>query len=385
MKSPPLVISGAHLLNPYVGVGVYTLRLIRGLARAKQIDFKVLLPEEAVLAAGLLPREICVQVKGRAPANSILKNLYWTEKLSSLAIRHYSESIFHSPGPFWSLRRPKKLVVTLHDCIYRRFPLYMGRLFIRKWLAFASERYASHAQLVLTDSDCSAQDLQSLAKIDAAKIKVLYPSLDPDFNPDFAREEASRVRAKYHLPEHYVLYVGGYDYRKNVEFLIKAYAAAKTQFSVPPLVLAGGIPKEPAPTMCDVHGAMQQAGLIVGKDVFTPGFVVDADMPGLYGGCEMLVYPSLYEGFGYPPAEAIACGKVALVADNSSLREVVPQPKNRFASDQVPALATLISQANQTPSDFLCAPDSRFTETFAVGSYLQALKAAFPSDFPAGQ
>jgi glycosyltransferase involved in cell wall biosynthesis len=216
-----------------------------------------------------------------------------------------------------------------------------------------------------------------LANIPAEKIKVVYPWMEPRFNPDFAGREAARVRSTYGLPKKFFLYVGGYDYRKNVEFLLEAYALARRKSELPPLVLAGTIPAKKASTVCDVPGAMERNGLKAGRDVFLPGFIADCDMPGLYGAGELLVYPSLYEGFGFPPVEAIACGKPVLVADNSSLKEIITTPQNRFSTDDPAILASLLLSAQQDPGQFSSKLESRFTEDYAMAAYLEALRIAF--------
>jgi glycosyltransferase involved in cell wall biosynthesis len=372
----PLVINGTPLGAPYVGVGTYTLRLILGLARAGKTDFRVLVPRELEQVTEMLPEGCRVFVEGRSPTeNAVAKNLYWMEKVAAAAARDHATAVFHSPGPFWSRHRPAQRAVTLHDCIYRRFPKYLGRLLVRRWLARATERYAAGGQLVLTDSECSARDLHELAGIPAEKIRVLYPWADPRFNPAFAGTEAPRVREKYRLPARFFLYVGGYDYRKNVEFLLDAYAAAKRKAPLPPLVLAGRIPTRRSPVFCDVAGAMRENGLE--GNVVLPGFIDDADLPGLYGACHALIYPSLYEGFGLPPVEAIACGRPALVAENSSLREIIPEARNRFATDDPAKLAELLIAVERAPDEFYCVPDARFTEGYGIEAYLKIMEASF--------
>ena len=123
---------------------------------------------------------------------------------------------------------------------------------------------------------------------------------------------------------------------------------------------------------------MTRAGLQEGFDVFLPGIIADADMPGLYAAARLLVYPSLYEGFGFPPIEAIACGTPALVADNSSLREVVPEEANRFSTDDPAALTRLLVEANQRPEAFRTSLRAEFTEAHAIDTYLGILSKAFP-------
>ena len=186
-SSPQLVLSGAHLVNPYVGVGVYTLRLLRGLAKADWVSFKVLVPEIAGQFIEQLPPGCSVIVKGKIPAKlpQIGGSLYWMNRIAAVACRDYPEAVFHSTGSFWSLRQPGKTVVTLHDCIYRRYPFYMGRYPFRRWMIEASERYAARAALILTVSRSAAADLREMAAIPDSKLKVIYQWVEDRFNVDF--------------------------------------------------------------------------------------------------------------------------------------------------------------------------------------------------------
>ena len=139
--------------------------------------------------------------------------------------------------------------------------------------------------------------------------------------------------------------------------------------------MAGSIPGQVHRTLCNVRGALTRAGLREGGDVFLPGRIADADMPGLYAAARLLVYPSLYEGFGFPPIEAIACGTPALVADNSSLVEVVPEARNRFPTHDPKNLARLLGEASRAPSNFFTGLDPQFSEAVALKNYLVALES----------
>lgn len=193
------------------------------------------------------------------------------------------------------------MATTHHDCINRHYPVYTGRRFIRRWAVGRSEKFLKRARVVLTQSEHAAADIQHLLGVPGDRLKVIPAWLPPEYSLQVARAAANGVRRKYDLPEHYWLYVGGYDVRKNVEFLIRAYAAARKTTPCPPLVLAGKIPGHTAPTLCDVHGSLRDAGLSR-DEVITPGFIDDADLPGLYGGAGLFLYPSLLEVLDYHPS-----------------------------------------------------------------------------------
>ena len=367
-----LLLNGLPLLAPHVGVGVYTTRLIEGLMRqAPDFKFQILLPDDADSS---LPSSLLVRVPSSdLPQHPLLRLSLLANGIGKIAARDFPEAIFHSPGPFYSLHQSKHCVITLHDCIYRHFPRYLGKFFLRKQIAFATERYAARSSMIFTDSECSARDLEKLAQIPREKLKVFYPWVGEEFEPVSAKADADRVRQAFNLPSDYWLYLGGYDYRKNVEFLIHAYASARKEKACPPLVLAGKIPTDMSKPFCDIFGAMRSAGLSE-KEVLLPGMIPSADLPGLYAAAALLIYPSLYEGFGLPPAEAIAVGTAALVADNSSLVEVVTNPVCRFNTESSSGLSALLLRAAENPSDFLSSPNPQFTEWVAISQYLKILR-----------
>lgn len=179
---------------------------------------------------------------------------------------------------------------------------------------------------------------------------------------------------KYRLPARYWLYTGGYDYRKNLECLITAYAATWARHACPPLVLAGKIPTDLRKPVCDIPRAMTRANL-TGSEVLMPGFIDDNDMAALYSGSELFVYPSLAEGFGLPPLEAMACGCPALAANATSLPEVVVDEAYRFSPFHPGQLTDLLKQAARSPLPLNPGFDRlHFSEARGVAQYCGLLE-----------
>lgn len=265
------------------------------------------------------------------------------------------------------------MAVTFHDCIYRHFPVYLGRRGVRKWLAGRQEKYAKNAGVIFTQSDHAKDDITRQTGVDPRAINVIPAWLPPSFNGKPAQAGIEAARERYQLPERYWLYVGGYDFRKNIAFLIEAYAAAAKSVHVPPLVLAGKIPQQRSASMCDVAGALRASGLDE-NEVRMPGFIADEDLPALYGGAELFIFPSLMEGYGLPALEALGCGCPALVADNSSLREVVPDHNYRFETHDPAVLAEKLRVAAKEPLPFPSFFKPReHDEAVAIRRYLTAL------------
>lgn len=198
-------------------------------------------------------------------------------------------------------------MVTVHDLGYRVFPQAHPRL--QRWYLELTTRYsARRAHSVLADSQATASDLQRWYGTPAHKISVVYPGFSAPVI------QALDVRAKYGLPERYFIFVGTLQPRKNIARLVQAYRLWREQYPTLNigLVLAGGRGwlYEPAWTQ----------GVVGVQEL---GYIDEADKGALLAQSLGLVFPSLYEGFGFPVLEAFACGVPVLAAQRSSLPELV--------------------------------------------------------------
>ena len=372
-----IVIDGWHL-GAAAGLGSFSERLARGLAeRAAAADWvvEVVVPSQRFRQANsTLPLAHLVSVGSPRVQHPLLDEYLWKNRIGLWCRRHRPDAVLLSPAPFWSVRAPRQTVVVHHDCINRHFVRYQGKWLVRRWLAQRTEKFLSRCSLVITESHHAGEELIRLVGVSRDRVKVIPAWLPPQYAASAAHPEAARVRSRYGLPDRYWLYVGGYDYRKNIELLIAAYATARTRAPCPTLVLAGKVPGTKGGPVCDVWGALTRNGLETAA-VRLPGFVAAADMPGLYAGAELLVYPSLYEGFGLPPLEAMGCGCPALVADNSSLPEVVADPEYRFDTRDASTLVALLEKAALRPlplnPSFSAAT---FGERAAMDRYVAAIK-----------
>ena len=296
-----------------------------------------------------------------------------SDRLLRLVVRRFPDAVFHSPGPIWGVKRPARAVITLHDCIYRHFPNYSGRFFLRRILMQGAEWFAAGASMVLTDSEFSRRDLIARTCVPESKIEVLYPWVGSDFLRPISSDAVSALRTRLNLPRCFWLYLGGYDYRKNVDFLLKAYAFAARERSLPPLVLAGSVPKTATRSNCDVRGSIERLQL-TRDQVILPGSIEAHDLPGLYRAASLLVYPSLMEGFGLPPAEANAVGTAVLSSHAGSLPEVVSNPNSLFDPRDEGALVEKLLAASDDCAQFVSPLSPRFTQGFAIARYLDLIR-----------
>ncbi len=178
----------------------------------------------------------------------------------------------------------------------------------RRYLDLTTRTSAARASLVLADSRATADDLIRFYGTPADKIHVVYPGVDPPPVGDF-----DAVRVKYHLPERYFLFLGTLQPRKNIARIVQAYQRWRSAHPGDPasLVLAGE------------QGWLYDPAWTAGVDgVILPGYVDDGDRGALYTGALALVFPSLYEGFGFPVLEAMWVGTPVICSRTSSLPEL---------------------------------------------------------------
>jgi glycosyltransferase involved in cell wall biosynthesis len=173
------------------------------------------------------------------------------------------------------------------------------------------------ASLIITVSKMSFSTLTAYSHVDPAKVRVIHNGLSQEIRPVTDEADLLRVRSRHSLPDRFAFWAGDFRPEKNLDFLVQAWSRLQKRLAEPlPLVLAGshtgGFRK--------VRGAVQKAGL--SGQVLFPGFIPAEDLPAVYSAATLFVFPSLYEGFGLPPLEAMACGTPCVVSNSSSLPEV---------------------------------------------------------------
>jgi len=244
--------------------------------------------------------------------------------------------VFHSPDYVLPPVRHGKAVVTVHDLSFLRYP-EGAEPKLRRYLSNAVPRAASRADLVLADSENTRNDIIELLGTSPDKVEVLYPGVDGSFRPVQDDGLLARARAVYGLDFPFILTVGTLEPRKNHVLLLDAYAALREVPDVPhKLVIAGR-----KGWLCEgVFRRVEELSLE--EDIIFLGFVSDEDLPALYRLADVFVFPSLYEGFGLPPLEAMACATPVIASDTSSLPEVVDDAGLLVRPDDPAVLADTI-------------------------------------------
>lgn len=234
----------------------------------------------------------------------------WTHARLSWEMLRRPPDVLFVPAHVLPLWRPRRTVVTIHDLGYLHFPeAHPPRRRLELHLSTAWN--ARVATRVIAVSQATKDDLVRHYRVVPDKIAVVHHGVEERFRPT----PDPAAPARYGLPSRYLLYLGTLQPRKNLERLVQAYG--RLPGDAPPLVLAG------AKGWYFERIAAAIAALGLENRVLLPGYVADADVPALLTGATALVYPSLYEGFGLPALEALACGTPVLAANTSSLPEVV--------------------------------------------------------------
>lgn len=253
------------------------------------------------------------------PESKPVVRVAWEQFTLPSIIRQRHIDVLHSPANVLPEFLPRSCagVVTLHDLAFLRFPEVLTRPKRAYHRTFTIRSLREHATMIIANSNSTRQDAIELAGIPAAKIETIYICIDTRFSNVVIEEEEIRAfRKKQGLTDGFLLYLGTLEPRKNLTTLLKAYAQLRKAYGrEEKLVLAGG-----KGWLYDtIFEKVRELGLETA--VLFPGFVADSEQPLWYTSASAFVYPSLYEGFGMPVTEALACGLPVVTSNVSSLPE----------------------------------------------------------------
>ena len=326
------------------GIGRYTRGIIGALAElGGEHSFELLVvgnDAEIVEPAGWLPG---LETKDNFEVKELpLPNRLWRVLWHRLGIPVPADlltgtvDVFHSPDYLLPPVRRGKKVVTVHDLSFLRHP-EAAEPSLRAFLCASVPRSVRKADLVLGDSESTRQDVIELLGIDGDRVEVVYPGVDGAFRVIDDQHHLAAVKQLYGLDCPFILNVGTLEPRKNLVTLLDAYAALRRRGLEHKLVIAGG-----RGWLYDgVFRRLEELSLE--QDVIFLGYVAEEHLPALYSLADLLVFPSLYEGFGLPPLEAMACGTPVITSDSSSLPEVVGKAGLMVPARDADALAEAIA------------------------------------------
>ena len=296
------------------GVGEYTQHIIQSLREYQDLDLEF-------LATGMRKNSEIAGVQNTW--------LQYPNRLLNLSLktinRPYLDKTFsQKPDKVWmpnwnitALSSEAELILTVHDVSIRVLPEVFSQK-MRLWHKYIGiDKLLDRANTIIAVSESTKRDLIDIYGVKGEKIKVIYSGIDPLFRQKFSQSAIQQVKQKYNLPERYILYLGTIEPRKNIQLLIQAFERIATKDKEVKLVIAGvngWLYKQ-------IHQSIDNSPF---RDrILRIGFVDILDKPIVYKLARVFVYPSLYEGFGFPPLEAMASGTPTIVANNSAFPEIV--------------------------------------------------------------
>lgn len=271
-----------------------------------------------------------------------LRRILWEQLAQPFALQAARADLAHGLAFATPLLSRVPSVVTVYDLSFVHYPDRLPAA--RRWYLRLFARWSCRrARRVIAISQSTARDLAQTFGLSPERVDVAAPGVGEQFKP-LPRADVDAFRAQKGLPDRFLLFVGTLEPRKNLPLLLRAYALLPAQQrQAVPLVLAGGKGWMDGA----IHATIAAHDLT--NSVLLPGYLPADELPWWYNAAEALVYPSVYEGFGLPVLEALACGTPALVSDVSSLPEAVGEGGLRLPPDDVLAWAEALRRALNDP------------------------------------
>lgn len=380
-KTTRVIIDGEVLIHPHFsGIGHYTLELLRALdtklednesfdvsllihfrhtEKAKEFGFKkikiIASPFSLRIANGL-------KIRSKQPPLDMLfgKGIYVFPNFTS-----------------WPLLFSKSLPI-IYDLSYEKYPQFAEPR-NQEFLSSQVRKSTKRAARVLTISENSKSEIAEFYNYPKDKIDVIYPAVDKSSFYKRSDEEVKQVKDKYKISGDYILFVGNIEPRKNLHSLLLAYEQLpKKVRRKHPLLLVGAKGWNDSEIFKTIDRLKNQ-----GDDIQLPSaYVNDDDMPAIYSGASLFVYPSLYEGFGIPPLEAMACGVPVITSNNSSLPEAAGEAAQLIDAESIidiqknisTVLSSLKAQQAMIKSGF--NQSDKFSWSKSADKLLESIKSA---------
>ncbi len=317
-------------ISQRTGTEGYSLHIIRGLIeQGREHRFRLYFRDE--------PEEGLIQAAGNVEIQVIRQRRLWTHAGLGPAVRRQRPDVLFVPAHVipWPNSGWVPAVFTAHDLGYLHYPEkhpFLARLY----LDWSTRHSANVARRVIAVSKATAHDLVALNGVPEEKIRVVHSGVDEALKPVRDAAQIGKLKERLAIAGPYVLHVGSLQPRKNLTRLVEAFAQVTDTVEGLLLVLAGRLGWDYQP----IFDRIRQLGL-EGR-VVLPGYVPDEELATLYSGAAVYAFPSLYEGFGFPALEAMACGTPVVCANTSSLPEIVGDAALTFAPTDVPGMAAAL-------------------------------------------
>lgn len=301
------IMIDARIVNENLnGIARYTYEIIKNISRKNNIHIRLLVNDMKV-ANNVFGKFNNIEfIKMKSQFLSLFEQI----ELPYVVNKYKDVDVFHSPSFVASPFIKCNMIMTIHDLTHIKYKSY-ATMFRKLYYKFIVMPCARKSVKILTVSEFSKKEIVDWLNCDENKVIVTYNGIDNNFKIINDESELNNVKKKYKLPEEFILYIGNLKPHKNVETLIKAIAIMKKNII---LILNGKVNEKFADLIKKLN--------IRDKIQFI-GYIDDEDLPAIYNLASVFVFPSFYEGFGFPPLEALACGCKVITSNTTSLPEVV--------------------------------------------------------------
>jgi glycosyltransferase involved in cell wall biosynthesis len=307
-----IAFDGTTLAAGRTGVGYYTEHLLQHLATEVERtgDELIVISNQPIETTKPLPSHVRVHTRSYFPVR-----IAWMQFMAARVLEDIRADVAHFTNGMLPLGSGAARVVTIHDMSLKLFPWChpTRRLMINRPLLGVAVRVAD---AIVTVSHSARRDLLLFHRLPAERVSVVHEAAGPGFMPIADASRRARIRLRYGLPDRFVLYVGAIEPRKNLPRLMEAFSQARARGIPHQLVCVGPY----GWSSRDLYQHVDRLGL--GRSVHFTGYVPIEDLALIYNLAELFVFPSLYEGFGLPVVEAMACGTPVITANSSSLIEI---------------------------------------------------------------
>ena len=329
----------ARMGHTRVGMGVYVRGLLFGLSKIdKENDYYIIINKNK--KEDFVPiQDNFHKIYISITYSDYLKRDFWEQVYLPLKLRKAKIDVYHGPNYVLPFLSRTGMVLTIYDMIsFASSEWYkpISRFRVQRLMKLSAKK----ANKIIAGSENTKQDIIKILKLPCDKIKVIYIGIDDIYRPIADKYKLDNIKNKYKIDSKFILHVGSLQARKNIPRLIEAYSKLPMELLAKyQLVIAG----KRSWKVEEILAKVKQLGLN-DKVVFT-GFVDDNDLPLLMNAANLLVFPSLYEGFGIPPLEAMACGTPVVASNTSSIPEVVGDAALLFDPYNIKEMTKAINRA----------------------------------------
>jgi len=306
----------ARMGHTRVGVGTYVRGLLNGLAKIdKKNDYYIIVNRDK--KENFIPtQDNFHRVFTSVTYSNYLKRDFWEQFYLPLRLYKHKIDVYHGPCYSLPVFTKAKMIVTMFDMISfsSNWHKPISRSRVQSLIKISGRR----ADKIITCSKNSKKDIIRILRMPGDKIKVIYIGVDDEYKLINNKKKLKFIKIKYGINEKFILHVGSLNPRKNIIRLIEAYSKLPVNIlKKHKLVIVGGKGWKSD----EIFSKVKQ--LKIENNIIFTGFVDDNELPLLMNAAILLVFPSLYEGFGIPPLEAMACGVPVIASNTSSIPEVV--------------------------------------------------------------